>query len=295
MMEIKGKVDLLEETSIAGSGNIIIEGPPGPPGPPGEDYILTEADKQEIAGITEERIQPILDEKADKTELDDYVKNTDYATGSKVGVFKIGHGLTLGSEHQALAQILPKATYDAVDGNFFIGKGTLNNVLGDYAKKESLTFTRINASTLKNATKLYDVINGEWFEIPANGGSRAMDGFIEYSQDKSIINMSIKALRFNGYEYGMDVATSTQKVIDFGEIIPGFRPKQSIRCYSFAKTASYQQNANASGVPLFGGDNDLIYNTDGHLYLYFYTWALPTETKPYLQNAFQIWQLIFNA
>lgn len=72
--------DALEAAKESGE----FDGPPGPPGPPGDDYVLTEADKDEIADLT-----------VDKIDLDGYVKSTDTSVVTPNGDISFGAGLTL--------------------------------------------------------------------------------------------------------------------------------------------------------------------------------------------------------
>lgn len=162
------------------------------------------------------------------------------------------------------------------------------------ANKESFEFTRISASALLPNMKCYAVKDNVQIEIPKGDATRQMDGFIEYSKDKSIINFSLKSLRFNAYEYGYNLLGSTPRTIDFGEIIPGFKPSKTIQMYSFAAMEGYGSDHHQSSIPAFGGDRTLEYNVDGHLYLRHYPWAVATESKPYMYTSFTIFQILFN-
>lgn len=85
------------------------QGPQGPKGDPGETQDLT-----------------------------DYVKNTDYATNSKGGVIKTSN--TAGSEISNEGVFKPKirsyAQYLNDSNALFISKGTLENVIAEYYKKQ---------------------------------------------------------------------------------------------------------------------------------------------------------------
>lgn len=64
------------------------------------------------------------------SDLTDYVKNTDYATSSKGGVIKgnvNGVGITLNGE--PACGVKTYAEYGNLSNSYFIGKGTLENVL----------------------------------------------------------------------------------------------------------------------------------------------------------------------
>lgn len=65
-------------TIIGGVGPQGGRGPEGPKGEKGDDYVLTEEDKDDIAGMA-----------AEKVELTEYVRKTDYATSSAAGVVKV--------------------------------------------------------------------------------------------------------------------------------------------------------------------------------------------------------------
>lgn len=64
-----------------------------------------------------------------KNELTDYVKNTDYATGSKGGVIKTGYGLRVTELGYSQAIPLSYANYENAGETLFISKGTLENVI----------------------------------------------------------------------------------------------------------------------------------------------------------------------
>ena len=64
-------------------------------------------------------------------DLTDYVKNTDYATGSKAGVVKTNsaNGVGTGSTGNIYATERTYAQYQNDSNNVFVGKGTLENVI----------------------------------------------------------------------------------------------------------------------------------------------------------------------
>lgn len=121
-------------------------------------------DDTEVRGLIADNAKEIEKVNETTSELSDGLANlsenkvgfTDYATGSKTGVFKIGHGLTLGSDHNALAQILPKETYNAVDNNFFISKGTLENLWN--ARHVTLTQAEYDALVSKDPMCEYNIV-----------------------------------------------------------------------------------------------------------------------------------------
>ena len=80
-------------TIIGGVGPQGGRGPEGPKGEKGDDYVLTEEDKDDIAEMA-----------AEKVDLSDYVKNTDYATSSAAGIVKVaGLGVKMSNGELVLA------------------------------------------------------------------------------------------------------------------------------------------------------------------------------------------------
>lgn len=77
-------------------------------------YTGTEAEFNEILG-----------------NIDDYVKNTDYATNVNGGVVKLGNGITVDSNKRLQASTLSLSGYGIVGNQFAIGKGTLENIKTD--------------------------------------------------------------------------------------------------------------------------------------------------------------------
>lgn len=110
-----------------------------------------------------------------KSELDDYVKNTDYATASKGGVIKSGYyGLQVdGTNGKAYCDTYTYANYGNVENQRFISKGTLENVITgkglvsntDYASSDTggvikysgnyATYVNPNNGILSAETKTY--------------------------------------------------------------------------------------------------------------------------------------------
>lgn len=64
-----------------------------------------------------------------QVDLTDYVKNTDYASSSKGGVIKTGFGTTLNADGILYAAVYTYANYLLNNNNYFISKGTLENVI----------------------------------------------------------------------------------------------------------------------------------------------------------------------
>jgi hypothetical protein len=69
-------------------------------------------------------------------DLTDYVKNTNYATTSKAGVIKAytQNGFGINNSGQPFSQTISLASYKNYGGNYFIGKGTLENIKYDFVK-----------------------------------------------------------------------------------------------------------------------------------------------------------------
>ena len=63
-----------------------------------------------------------------QVDLTNYVTNTDYATGSKGGVIKVGNQVST-TNGVITANSISYSTYSSASNNIFIGKGTLENVL----------------------------------------------------------------------------------------------------------------------------------------------------------------------
>ena len=69
-------------------------------------------------------------------DLTGYVKNTDYATASNAGVIKAyaQNGFGVNNAGQPFSQTVNLSSYKGYGGNFFIGKGTLENIKYDLVK-----------------------------------------------------------------------------------------------------------------------------------------------------------------
>lgn len=70
-------------------------------------------------------------------DLTGYVKNTDYATTSKGGVIKAytQNGFGINNSGQPFSQTINLASYKNYGGNYFVGKGTLENIKYDLVKE----------------------------------------------------------------------------------------------------------------------------------------------------------------
>lgn len=156
------------------------------------------------------------------------------------------------------------------------------------------TFKLITSSDIVKQTKSYVSKNGELVEVPFTKDlGNFINGNIEYSTDFSIIKLNLSAVRANRKEYDLLPFDNTRKIIDFGEIVPGFKPAKKINLRGFALNFSYISSADGSSIPVFGGDVELYYNTEGHLVLQYFTWSKATEEKPYLNTSFNIWDTIY--
>lgn len=83
-----------------------------------------------------------------ETTLEDYVKNTDYATSSKGGVVKVNsqYGVAMLDNETLRGVTADYTTYQARSSNFIISKGTLENVLN---------------ARIGDINTMLDTINGE--------------------------------------------------------------------------------------------------------------------------------------
>ena len=91
-------------------------------------------------------------------DLTEYVKNTDYATTSKVGLIKASQTYSFNVKAEngnAQGMVVSLANYPSKDNTAFICKGTLDNVLTQYSKTVSLTQADYTALTTKDPNTLY--------------------------------------------------------------------------------------------------------------------------------------------
>ena len=111
-----------------------------------DEYIwIEENSKYEYVGTT-------------AVDLTDYVKNTDYASADKVGVVRVSsyYGTAMSSSNGFLiASSKTLQAYTSLDKASFISKGTLDNVLTQYAKTMLITEDDYNALETKDANTLY--------------------------------------------------------------------------------------------------------------------------------------------
>ena len=91
------------------------------------------------------------------------------------------------------------------------------------------TFKLITSSDIVKQTKSYVSKNGELVEVPFTKDlGNFINGNIEYSTDFSIIKLNLSAVRANRKEYDLLPFDNTRKIIDFGEIVPGFKPAKKL-------------------------------------------------------------------
>lgn len=90
---------------------------------------ITEAE-EEVSALNDG-----LAKKADKSEITDFVKNTDYANATKAGVLKAGNGIAFGQTGIPQAVVYTTDLYNARGDVVFVSKGTLENVLAERLKE----------------------------------------------------------------------------------------------------------------------------------------------------------------
>jgi uncharacterized membrane protein len=91
-------------------------------------------------------------------DLTDYVKNTDYATGTKGGVIKISstHGFGMGGSGVLIGRNMSLEEYNKGLATTVVSKGALDNVLTQYKKcSDPMTEADYNALETKDANTLY--------------------------------------------------------------------------------------------------------------------------------------------
>ena len=90
-------------------------------------------------------------------DLTEYVKNTDYSTSSTAGLVRCAntYGMTVIERGLINAVIVNLDTYKTRSTAFFVGKGTLDNVLTQYSKTQLITEDDYNALETKDANTLY--------------------------------------------------------------------------------------------------------------------------------------------
>lgn len=101
-----------------------------------------------------------------ETAMDDKVGNTDYATSTNGGVFKLGNGVTIGSTGVIRAMVRTDSDYEGDGTNLFVGKGTLENLLdAGYIQREidiQSLVTALNSAITGTISATYDTTNKKW-------------------------------------------------------------------------------------------------------------------------------------
>ena len=92
--------------------------------------------------------QKLSDLLGDKANADEVVKDTDYATSTKGGVFKFSnsYGVAMSSNGFLMGSTRTAEQYTSNSGNMLINKGTLENVLN--SRSEDWEFTLSDGSTV---------------------------------------------------------------------------------------------------------------------------------------------------
>jgi predicted MPP superfamily phosphohydrolase len=161
-MEYKLRKDL-EEGKFQGPQGP--QGPQGIQGPQGDDYVLTEEDKKEIAGLVE----------GGNVDLTGYVQYTDYATNEKAGLVRATNGLQMvGANKDGIG--IAKATNEQIDGK----AENYNPIVPanlDYAVKMALADSKLadtvnawNDEEKAAARGLLDAVGGTDYANDTKGG-----------------------------------------------------------------------------------------------------------------------------
>lgn len=109
-------------------------------------------------GLTENTLELTDDEKASARTWLGTVGNTDYAGNNKVGLIsaQYGYGLSVTSSGHLYCNVRTLEDYNgSLLNSVFISKGTLNNVLTQYAKTVLTTEADYNALETKDSNTLY--------------------------------------------------------------------------------------------------------------------------------------------
>lgn len=99
-----------------------------------------------------------------KVDLINYVKDTDYATSAKGGVFKINNGIGISSNGYIYVSAYTYQNYQNASANLFVAKGTLENVItGKNLETSDNKVTTISSSSTNteypSAKAVYDLFN----------------------------------------------------------------------------------------------------------------------------------------
>lgn len=145
--------EVVEELPAQGDSNVIYLVPrdPGEEGNIYNEYIWINND-YEMIGSTD-------------MDLAGYVKNTDYASSGAGGVIKVGtYGANVGAMVSNLGQLycnsISYATYSQQGDNYFVGKGTLENVItGKGLVSDTDYATSVKGGVVKTGSQLGILIN----------------------------------------------------------------------------------------------------------------------------------------
>lgn len=88
-------------------------------------------------------------------DLTDYVKNTDYATYKKAGVFKVENGIAITQQGYISGVTVTLENYKTKPNYWIVSKGTLETALTQYSKTVLTTEADYNALETKDANTLY--------------------------------------------------------------------------------------------------------------------------------------------
>lgn len=121
------------------------DGEPGEPGPAYDDTKIKKEVSELSAGLAK---------KADKSELDEKVGFTDYASQTKAGAIKVNRGMGVLPDGSVFCQEVTKTVYPTFTNSGFISKATLENVLAERLKEPQ--FELIEDITLAEATTVID-------------------------------------------------------------------------------------------------------------------------------------------
>jgi microcystin-dependent protein len=104
--------------------------------------------------------------KLDESDLEDYVKNTDYAASKKAGVFKVSNGVVVGNTGYITCSPKTFDEYNGLSNNYFISKGTLENVITgkNLATKSDIPKYYLGTSETEATTRA-KVVNCEGFVL----------------------------------------------------------------------------------------------------------------------------------
>ena len=145
-----------------------------------------------------------VDEKTEQitSQLDNYVQFDDYATSTKAGVVKSYiNGFQVSNDGNPNAAILSKEQYDTIENQYFISKGTLENIKDDYVES-STPVKNLNTSlkdiTPKNNTEGTDNVFDDGLESPlyALGGDGKSEQ--ETTTGKNNLNNTLISQILNG-------------------------------------------------------------------------------------------------